>query len=245
MNNRRINILGVPLDNYQPEELISRAENGFDRTQTQIIFSVNPEKIMRARKDPELLSALREADYLIPDGIGAVLGARILFKEKANRITGIALMDLWLQTAQRKKYRIFIFGARPAVNSGAAIEIRKKYPSLELVGHSHGYIEEGFYNRIIGQINDLETDILFVGLGSPKQEKWIHRHKESLRVKICMGVGGSLDVMAGRVKRAPQFFQRTGLEWLYRLIQEPRKYRRQHFLPQFAFELLKKKLGST
>ena len=245
MNNRRISILGVPLDNYQPEELISRAENGFDGTQAQTIFSVNPEKIMRARKDPELLKALREADYLIPDGIGAVLGARILLKEKTNRITGVALMDLWLQTAQRKKYRIFIFGAKPAINSRAAIEIRKKYPSLELVGQSHGYIEEVFYNRMIGQINDLETDILFVGLGSPKQEKWIHRHRESLRVKICMGVGGSLDVIAGRVKRAPQFFQRTGLEWLYRLIQEPRKYQRQHFLPQFAFELLKKKLGST
>jgi N-acetylglucosaminyldiphosphoundecaprenol N-acetyl-beta-D-mannosaminyltransferase len=245
MHNRRIDILGVPLDNYQPEELISIAESGFARTQTQTIFSVNPEKIMRARKDPELLSALREADYLIPDGIGAVLGARILSKKKTNRVTGIALMDLWLQTAQRKRYRIFIFGASPAVSSGAAIEIMKKYPSLELVGYSHGYIEEGSYSRMIGQINDLETDILFVGLGSPKQEKWIHFHKKSLKVKICMGVGGSLDVIAGRVKRAPRFFQRTGLEWLYRLLQEPGKYRRQHFLPQFVFELLKRKLDST
>jgi N-acetylglucosaminyldiphosphoundecaprenol N-acetyl-beta-D-mannosaminyltransferase len=245
MNNRRINILGVPLDNYQPEELISRAESGFDRTQTQTIFSVNPEKIMRARKDEELLLALREADYLIPDGIGAVLGARILYKEKTNRIPGIALMDLWLQTAQRKKYRIFIFGARPAVNFKAAIEIQKKYPSLELVGYCHGYLEEGSDSRIIRQINNLQTDILFVGLGSPKQEKWIHRHKKSLRVKICMGVGGSLNVIAGRVKRAPRFFQIAGLEWLYRLFREPGKYRRQHFLPQFAFELLKKKLGLT
>ena len=242
MNDRRINILEVHVDNYESQELISQLESGFGRNSTQTIFSINPEKIIRTRKDPGLFSALKEADYLIPDGIGVVLGIRLLHGTKINRITGIDLMNLLLQTAHKREYRVFLFGARPGVNLKAAAEIRKRYPSLKLVGNSHGYIEERLYDKLVQRINSLETDILFVGMGSPKQEKWVHNHKKFLKVKICMGIGGSLDVMARHVQRAPQYIQRMGLEWLFRAIQDPKKYKRLVILPQFIFELAKKKL---
>ena len=199
---------------------------------------------MRAQRDQELFSALKEADFLIPDGIGVTIGLWLIYGEKTSRTTGIGIMKGLLDLAAKKKYRVFVFGSTPEVNSRVSSEILKRYPSLCLVGAQHGYIPDEDHKALVEKINALKTDLLFVGLGSPKQEKWIYRYKEHLKAKICMGVGGSLDVIAAKIPRAPIFFQDAGLEWLYRLIREPRRLKRQMILPKFVLQILKEKLLS-
>jgi N-acetylglucosaminyldiphosphoundecaprenol N-acetyl-beta-D-mannosaminyltransferase len=242
MKSNRLKILGVPVDAYHSrEELLQDIEAGMMDTSTRTIFSINPEKIMRARKDPRLTVALLNSNFLIPDGIGVVLAIKVLHKKRVSRITGVDLMRLLLDKAEKRRYRVYIFGAKPAVLSKAVAEIKKRYPSLGIVGSSHGYVKEDRYASLVNDINSVNPDILFVGLGSPKQENWIHAYKNVLNAKLCMGIGGSLDVIAGHIPRAPYFFRTLGLEWFYRLIKEPNRIRRQLVLPHFFFELLKEK----
>jgi len=242
MSNNRKTILGVPLDTYQQEEFLLKIEKDFRSANVKTIFAVNPEKIMRAQRDPELFSALEKADFLVPDGIGTVIGLRLIYGEIIARSTGIGLMRRLLDLADKKKYKVFIFGSKPWTNTIAKGNILKRFPSLNLVGTQHGYLPKEEDEVLIEKINSLGTDILFVGLGSPKQEKWIHRYKKFLRVKICMGIGGSLDVIAKIIPRAPIWLQNIGLEWLYRLMREPSRFKRQKVLPRFAFEVLKEKI---
>ncbi len=246
MNNNRKTILDIPVDIYQPEEFISEIEKKFFHPGVKTIFAVNPEKVMHARSDSELFSALKEADFLIPDGIGIVIGLRMIYGERVSRTTGIMLMEYLLGMAVDKKLKAFIFGARPQVNTIASENIRKRYPSLDLVGTQHGYIPKEEDGLLVEKINSLGTDILFVGLGSPKQESWIQGNKKNLKVKICMGVGGSLDVIAGRVPRAPLWLQNLGIEWFYRLLKEPKRASRMYVLPLFlaysGYELFRVRL---
>jgi N-acetylglucosaminyldiphosphoundecaprenol N-acetyl-beta-D-mannosaminyltransferase len=242
MKSNRLKILAVPVDAYHSrEELLQDIEEGMKGASTKTIFSINPEKIMRTRNDPALTVALENSDFLIPDGIGVVLAIKVLHKKRVSRITGVDLMGLLLDKAEKRRYRVYIFGAKPAVLSRAIAEIKERYPSLGIVGSSHGYLQEDRYASLVNEINSVKPDILFVGLGSPKQENWIHSYIGLLNVKLCMGIGGSLDVIAGHIPRAPYFFRKLGLEWFFRLIKEPTRIRRQLALPKFFFELLKEK----
>ena len=241
MKTNRLKILGVPVDSYDStEELLRDIEVSMIDSKTRTIFSVNPEKVMRARKDPLLFEALNNSDFLIPDGIGVVFAIKFLYKKMVTRIAGVDLMRLLLRNAEKKGYRVYIFGARPDVNKKAIDTIKENFFSLTIAGSSHGYINDDHHESLIDDINSTQPDILFVGLGSPKQENWIFDHKHLIKVKLCMGIGGSLDVIAGHIKRAPSVLRRLGLEWLYRLLREPSRFRRQLVLPQFFFEVLKK-----
>jgi len=244
MNKNRRILLSVPVDIWQPEEFMGLIDKSLQDHGIKTLFAVNPEKIMRARKDPQLLLALKESDFLLPDGIGTVIGLRLFYGEKISRTTGIGLMSYLLKLAAEKKYKVFIFGARPLVNELATKNILKQYPKLNLVGTQHGYISVPEYESLIENINSLGTDILFVGLGSPRQEKWIYQYKKFLKVKICMGVGGSLDVIAGTIPGAPRWLRFLGLEWLFRLVREPSRFKRHLALPNFVFTVLRKKFLS-
>ena len=244
MSNNREMILGIPVDTYLMDEFVSEIERRLSFSDINTIFAVNAEKIMGARKDPELLMAIQEANFLIPDGIGPVVGLRLIHQKRVHRTTGIMLMERLLDLAVKEEFKVFLFGARPEVNRLATENILIRYPSIKIVGAQHGYISNKEYRPLINRINTLKTDILFVGLGSPKQEKWIHNYKKSLKVKICMGIGGSLDIIAGRASRAPLMFQTLGLEWLYRLIKEPARFKRQLVLPKFVLKVLKEKISS-
>lgn len=241
--NRRA-ILGIPLDICQPGEFYSNIEAHLDGTGLKTIFAVNPEKIMGAQKDRELLAALRDADFLIPDGIGTVIAARLVYRKRIFRTTGIALMERLLQLATRRGYRVFIFGAQPDVNDEACRNILTRFPGLALAGTRDGYLPEQEYAALIDQINASGADILFVALGSPRQEKWVYRHRALLKTKVCMGIGGSLDVFAGRIRRAPALVRTLGLEWFFRLLREPSRLRRQMVLPRFALAVLRTRLSS-
>lgn len=151
-------------------------------------------------------------------------------------------MEKLLAMADKSNTKVFIFGAKPDVLQAATENIIEKYPSLNLVGTQHGYLPQEDYDDLINTINSLKTEILFVGLGSPKQEEWINRYRKVLKVKFCLGVGGSIDVFAGKVSLAPAWVSRIYLEWLYRLMKEPSRIKRQKVIPIFILMILKEAL---
>jgi N-acetylglucosaminyldiphosphoundecaprenol N-acetyl-beta-D-mannosaminyltransferase len=242
MSLNRRTLLRVPVDGYKTEEFLLKVEQSLSNQHVRTIFAVNPEKIMRAQRDPELLSALIDADFLIPDGIGTVLGILLIYGEIIPRTTGIGLMGRLLDLGEKNRYRVFVFGSAPEIVEQASRKIMATHPLLGLVGTQHGYLQNEEYGALVDKINELQTDLLFVGLGSPMQEKWIQKYKTLLKVKLCMGIGGSLDIIAGRNSRTPLCFQYLGLEWFYRLIREPRRLGRQMNLPRFVIEILKAKI---
>ncbi|MGB8957930.1 MAG: WecB/TagA/CpsF family glycosyltransferase [Candidatus Aminicenantales bacterium] len=245
MPDRRTSLLGVPVDVYAPDELLSELGRALRLEGAKTVFAINSEKIMLARGDTDLLTALQGADFLIPDGIGAVIGLTLLRGKRAARIAGIDLMGRLLDVAERSGHRVFLFGAKPDVVRDAALRSLERRPSLNIVGHKDGYIRETEYGRLVEEINGLETDILFVGLGSPKQEKWLHEHKPLLEARICMGVGGSMEVLSGRSLRAPRWLQTVGLEWLYRFLKEPARFwKRIVRVFRYAFAVLKEIIAS-
>jgi N-acetylglucosaminyldiphosphoundecaprenol N-acetyl-beta-D-mannosaminyltransferase len=199
------------------------------------IFAVNPEKNFAARKDVSLRHTLKSADLLIPDGIGVVLAAKILHGAKLSRVPGVEFIEEICALAARKGHKVFVYGAREAVNKKAVEILKGRHPGLYIVGRFHGYVKEEEMGSLVEKINASGAEILFLALGSPKQENWISAHKDGLKtVKVCQGIGGTLDTIAGQVKRAPKIWCRLSAEWLYRLISEPRRIKRQKVLPIFA-----------
>ncbi|MEW6267126.1 MAG: WecB/TagA/CpsF family glycosyltransferase [Thermodesulfobacteriota bacterium] len=209
------------------------------------IFAVNPEKNYSVPQDPDLWEIFRTADLLIPDGIGVVLAARILYGVELNRVPGVRLMHGICALAAREGYRVYVYGAKEEVNEKAVNQLRDLYPGLNIVGRDNGYLKPEDMPELVKRINSSMAQILFLALGSPKQEKWYARYGRGLEtVRVCQGIGGTLDTVAGNVKLAPETWQNLGLEWLYRLLKEPSRLRRQMVLPLFALQVMGKKAKS-
>ena len=242
MKLQRIEILGVPVDCVTMDQALDWADSMMNGHHPCTILAVNPEKVMRAQQDGKLLDQLRAADLLIPDGIGIVLAMSLLGLGHAERVPGSELMPKLCERAVSKGYTVFLFGASAEVNQQAVAVLRKRYPGIIIVGSQHGYVKVEDMPGVIACINECKPDFLFVALGSPHQELWMARYLPQLRVKICQGVGGTFDVIAGRVRRAPKVFRSLHLEWFYRLATNPRRIRRQSALPLFAFHVLRKRL---
>ncbi len=242
MKPQRIEILGVPVDGVDMASALGRVEAMARGDRCRTVIAVNPEKVMKACEDADLLAALRAADLLIPDGIGVVLAARLLGLGRMRRVPGSELMPAICGLAVRSGLSVFLYGARPEVNARAGEVLRERYPGLRIAGLEHGYVPEDGMADLIARIDASGADILFVGLGSPRQELWMARHAAALGVKVCQGVGGTFDVLAGRVKRAPALFLRLNLEWFYRLVSEPSRLARQSALPRFAAAVLRERL---
>lgn len=242
MKTKRIEILGVPLDCVTMAEALDCAESMIRGEYPCTILAVNPEKVIRAQGDNKLLEQLRGANLLIPDGIGVVLAARLLGLGYAERVPGSELMPKICERAASKGYTVFLFGANQEVNARVVTTLQDRYPGIRITGSHHGYVTEEEMPSVIAYINKCEADILFVALGSPNQEIWMSRYLHGLNVKVCQGVGGTFDVIAGRVKRAPVAFRSLHLEWFYRLLSQPSRIFRQTALPMFAFRVLLKRL---
>ena len=202
--------------------------------------AINPEKIYQAEHDRELADLINGARICICDGIGAALAVRVLHGRALTRITGVALFFELVKKAAEKGWKIYLLGASPESNQGAYEALLAKYSGLKIVGRHDGYFEDS--GKIVEDVNRSGADILFVALGSPKQEQWIAGHREVIDAPFCMGVGGTFDVVSGRVKWAPAVCRKTGTEWLYRLVSEPKRWRRQLALPKFLWLLLRYKL---
>jgi N-acetylglucosaminyldiphosphoundecaprenol N-acetyl-beta-D-mannosaminyltransferase len=236
----RKQILGVPLDCVDWPSALTRAEALLDGPQAgAAVLAVNPEKVMAARSNPLLLRQLEQAALLLPDGIGVVLAARMLGARPVERVPGSEFMPALCGLAQRKGLSVFLFGGTERVNERAAAALITQFPGLLVAGRHNGFVAPEGMDALIQSINDSGASILFLALGSPKQELWIAEFGTRLKVRICQGVGGTFDVIAGEVKRAPALFRRFHLEWFYRLITSPTRARRQASLPKFAWLFLK------
>jgi N-acetylglucosaminyldiphosphoundecaprenol N-acetyl-beta-D-mannosaminyltransferase len=238
----RVEVLGVPVDCVNMEQALDAVDAMIAGDRPQTVLAVNPEKVIVAQDDDSILRSLQQAGLLIPDGIGVVFAVRFMTDRKIERVPGSELMPAICERAGKKGYRVFLYGAAPDVNEKAVEVLKERYPGLQVAGHQHGYLEEGGMPELIQAINASKADVLFVALGSPRQETWMAKYLSQLDVKVCQGVGGTFDVLAGRVKRAPAVFRKLHLEWFYRLATEPKRLLRQTALPRFFFQVIRAKI---
>lgn len=241
MTTEQIDILGVKVSCVDMQQAVAHAEQMvLHGTSAGSILAVNPEKIITAQQSPEIAAALGNASLCIPDGIGVVLAAKALGNRNIARVPGSELMPLLCALAAAKGYRVYLFGGQVSVNQRVAEALVRTYPGLIIAGRDNGYVPEDQYPALVQRINDSGAQLLFVALGSPRQERWIEAHRDQLRtVRVCQGVGGTFDVIAGEVKRAPLLFRKIHLEWAYRLLAQPSRIRRQKALPLFIYRFLR------
>ena len=210
--------------------------------QCKMVITPNPEIIMLARKDKELAEIMDKADMVIPDGVGVVWASKYAKYKLEENVPGCDLCYSLFEKATEKGFSAYILGAKPTVAEQAKTNMEEKYPGLVICGVRDGYFGDEDEQGIIDEINNLKPDILLAGLGVPRQEKWLYKYRAELNVNIAIGCGGSIDVMAGTVKRAPLIFQKLGMEWFYRLISQPSRIFRMIELPKFVFAVLLNKL---
>jgi N-acetylglucosaminyldiphosphoundecaprenol N-acetyl-beta-D-mannosaminyltransferase len=242
----RLKVLNIWVDAVDRKEAIRGVKNILQTaTRPHAIFAINPEKNFSVTKDTLLNDTIKNADLLLPDGIGIVLAARILYGADLERVPGSEFIFDICDIAVNGSYGVFVYGAKEDVNRRAVEQLKIRYPELKIVGRANGYAKESDMPNLIDRINASGAEILLLALGSPKQEKWYATHKNRLNhVKVVQGVGGTLDTIAGDVKRAPVIWRRFSLEWLYRLIKEPQRIKRQKVLPLFAAMVLINKFSS-
>lgn len=235
----KVNILGVDVDmltiNEAADKIFSFLKDGDG---CRMVFTPNSEIIMMGYRDSEFRDILNSAAVSAADGIGVVYASKILRKPLTERCAGYDVSVRLLSMLNNTEHGLFLFGGKPGVAEKAREELLKDYPDLKISGIRNGYFSEEEEGDIIDEINASGADVLFVCLGAPKQEKWIYKHRNDLKVKAALGVGGSLDVFAKNTKRAPDIFCRLGLEWFYRLVKEPSRFRRMTILPVFGITVI-------
>jgi N-acetylglucosaminyldiphosphoundecaprenol N-acetyl-beta-D-mannosaminyltransferase len=234
-------ILGVPIDDLSMPEALDRLEEfikiGHATGKSHQVATVNADFVVNSLHDPELRRILQESDMATADGMPLVMGARLLGVPLADRVTGADLVPALAERAAQKGYSIFLLGARPGVAARAGQILQSRYPGLKIVGSisppNTSVLEMD--QSILDEVKAARPDILLVAFGNPKQEKWISMYARELSVPICIGIGGTLDMIAGITRRAPLWMQRSGLEWLYRLMQEPRRLWKRYVLDMGYF----------
>ena len=226
-------ILGVKADVFTLEEALQKAEKLLENNEPTLVASINPEIIMEALAHDELKNVLNQADMALPDGVGIVIISWLKGGSIRRRVTGIDLMERLLSLAARKNYRVFFLGSSPGVAEKAAFTAQKKYRGLQVAGTHHGYFSPLEDRKIADKIAASAADMVFIGMGANRQEKFMFRYGKMTGARLVMVVGGSLDVLSGLKKRAPSWLQRLGLEWFYRVLQEPRRAKRIGVLPRF------------
>ena len=236
----RIDVLGVGFDNLQMDEAIDAAGKMLDDGGRHYIVTPNPEIVWMCRDDERLCDIVNSADLVLADGVGITYGAKILGKPLKDRVPGIDFISRLFGELKSSDKTVFLLGAKPGVADKAAENLREEYPGLKIVGTCDGYFQDD--SVPIDKINSVKPDLLLVCLGCPKQEYWMHDNIDKLDVKLMAGLGGSLDVFAGVAERAPEKWQKLGLEWFYRLIKEPKRITRMMKLPAFMFAVTGQRL---
>lgn len=215
------NIRGFNVTTLGYEELKKQLLQDIENEKKSFIVAINPEKIMQGTKNPELKELLNSATYQIPDGYGVIVLSKKQNGKIRERVTGCDLFQQLCETAATENKTVFLYGAKPGVAEKTKKILEERNPGLRVVGTIDGYEKDQEF--IKESINNAKPDFLFVALGSPRQEKWIKQNMDQLNVHIFQGVGGSFDVVSGNLERAPLWMQKVGLEWLYRLILQPKR----------------------
>lgn len=242
----KINIFGVNVFNIDFNEAKSILENFLKSEKLNRIYTPNTEIVMAAKKDKNLRDLINQADLVTADGIGLVIGSKLRKLPLKERVTGYDMSLELLNIANRDNLNLYLLGAGEGVAKRAAENIKRDYKNINVVGFHNGFFKgshNGYENSkeendIIDEINSKKTDIIFVGLGFPKQEIFIDKNLNKINAKIIIGNGGVIDVLAGEAKRAPDIFIKLNLEWFYRLIKNPSRIKRQMAIPKFLLSIM-------
>jgi N-acetylglucosaminyldiphosphoundecaprenol N-acetyl-beta-D-mannosaminyltransferase len=234
--NERITLMGCQVDNLSMEETLGRIEQFIQSGRPHQHVVVNVDKLVKASRDPQLRDIINDCALINADGMPVVWASRLLGKPLKERVAGVDLFEALMRRAGEKGWRVFLLGAREEVVSKVADTYQRKYPRLVLAGYRNGYWKgEAEEADVVRQIRDSRADLLFVAISSPKKEQFLGRYQAEMKIPFAMGVGGTFDVAIGRVKRAPVWMQKSGLEWFYRFLQEPRRMFRRYFIEDMAF----------
>ncbi len=232
-----VSILGINFSKLNLKETVNLIATKVSEDNNKIfhLITANPDIAVQIQDDPELKRISLEADLITPDGVGIVFASKLKSNPVPERVTGYDLFLECLEVGNEKGWSFYILGSDEEVNCKAAEYINKNHPSIKIDGRHNGYFKEQEENRIIQNIKDSKPDILIVALGSPLADKWIYKHKSELHAKVVFGVGGTLDVITGKVKRTPEMWKKLNLEWLHRRITQPSRKERQKKLKVFAY----------
>jgi N-acetylglucosaminyldiphosphoundecaprenol N-acetyl-beta-D-mannosaminyltransferase len=232
----RITLMGCQIDNLSMEDTLGRIEGFIHSGKPHQHVVVNVDKLVKASRDAELRKIINDCALINVDGMPVVWASRLLGKPLKERVAGVDLFEALMRRAGEKGWRVFLLGAREEVVSAVADTYQRKYPRLVLAGYRNGYWKGDAEERaVVEQIRDSRADLLFVAISSPKKEQFLGRYQAEMKIPFAMGVGGTFDVAIGRVKRAPRWMQKSGLEWFYRFLQEPRRMFRRYFIDDMAF----------
>ena len=234
-----IKILGVPVHPYTMNGAVEKIVERVSQKQKTLVVTANAEIIMMGQSDTEYMEILNKAALVLPDGAGTVWAGRKLGYEVPERVAGYDLFLNLMAEAAQKNFKVFFFGAAPGVAEEAKQKCETLYPGISIVGCRNGYFKDADNHSIVEEINNSGADLLFVALGAPKQEKWLAKYEDTLNPSLLMGIGGSFDVVAGRIERAPKWMQDASLEWLFRLYKQPSRFRRMLVLPKFVIKVLR------
>ena len=238
--NDKVNILGVNVDMVNIAQATDRIMEFFEEDKLHKVYTPNSEIIMLAYKNEEFRQMLNSAELLTADGIGVVYASKILGKPIKERAAGYDIACQVLDRIKDTQHSVYLFGGKPGVAEKAKEKLETIYPGIKVAGMHDGYFKPEQEAEIVDDINRSGADLLFVCLGAPKQEQWITRNADKIKVRVAMGIGGSLDVFAGTALRAPEFYCKHGLEWFYRLMKQPSRAGRMLALPKFGITVLLK-----
>lgn len=227
----RVDVLGVGFDNVTMDQAVAEGIRLLNTEGAHYVVTPNPEIVETCRQDPDAMDAVTKADLVIADGIGVIYGSRILGTPLKERVPGVELAERLVEYLSGTDKTLFLLGSKPGVAEQAAEKLVERYPGLKIVGTHDGYFKDD--GPVIEQIRQSGADLLFVCLGAPKQEKWMRDHGKETGAHLMLGLGGVLDVFSGNVQRAPEVFQKAGLEWFYRLLTNPSRFGRMMRLPLF------------
>ncbi|MCL6629510.1 MAG: WecB/TagA/CpsF family glycosyltransferase [Armatimonadetes bacterium] len=241
----KVHILGVDISAVDTKSTLAILEDYIREGKPRMVVTADSSAVVLAQHDEELRNIINSADLVTPDSVGILWAAKRFGTPLPERVSGVDIFEFLCERAALNGYKIFLLGAAPGVAEAAVNKLKQRYPGLVVAGTHHGFFGQEESPRVVEKIRACKPDILFVAMGIPKQEKWIAANIHQLQVPVCIGVGGTLDVVSGRVKRAPKWMQDMGLEWLYRLATNPRKIRKCSTLPVFVYLVLRAGRGQT
>ena len=236
----KVRILGIDVDNIDVNEAGQITKELIENSNKtcKVIVAPNTEFIMMAQKDEEFYNILRGADLATPDSVGVMIGSKLQKKPLKQRIPGQMYFRKVLEVGEKEGWTFYLLGGKDDVPALAAENVKKIYPNIKIVGYHEGFFEKDSEEDVIGEINNLKPNVLFVAMGAPIQEKWIAKHKDELKVDVAAGQGGTFDYEAGKIKRAPVIFQKLGIEWFWRLILQPSRIFRMIVLPIYLMKII-------
>ncbi|MBV7505724.1 WecB/TagA/CpsF family glycosyltransferase [Bacillus sp. sid0103] len=241
MKTNLVSVLGIDFINKCFDQVVEDLLSNIKNKQKAFIVTANPEIVMYAHEHPDYKNIIQSADMVVPDGYGIILASKILHTPIRERVAGYDLTVRLLELGNEKKWKIYVLGGREETNQKAVSNIQNNFPQIQIAGRHHGFFDWE-KSTVTAEIKAANPDIVLVALGFPRQEQWIAKNLDQFSEGLFMGVGGSIDVLAGEVQRAPRIWQKMNLEWFYRLISQPSRWRRMLAIPRFLLQIFKLKL---